>query len=62
MKFSRSFYFQLKNPNGQGVLEYIIISCLVGICCLVAVKQFGQVLEKRIDYMKRQITANIEMN
>lgn len=48
-----------KNEKGQGVMEYIIISSLVGIFCLVAVKQFGQVVEKRIKYMKSSIVNTI---
>ena len=50
-----------KNEKGQGVMEYIIISSLVGIFCLVAVKQFGQVVDKRIKYMKTSIVNTISI-
>lgn len=49
------------NSKGQGVMEYVIISSLVGICCLVAVKQFGEVIQNRINNMKSQVTNQIEL-
>lgn len=49
----------LKNQKGQGIMEYVIISSLVGICCLVAVKQFGEVVQKRIENMRSQITEQV---
>jgi Flp pilus assembly pilin Flp len=51
----------IKNEKGQGIIEYVIISSLVGICCLVAVRQFGDVVQKRIDNMKSQITEEIQL-
>ncbi|MBT7611113.1 MAG: hypothetical protein HN576_15235 [Bacteriovoracaceae bacterium] len=51
----------LKNQKGQGVLEYVIIASLVGIFCLVAVKQFGLVVQKRINNMKEQIVTNLPL-
>lgn len=49
----------LKNQKGQGVMEYVIISSLIGIFCLVTVKQFGSVIQERIRDMKEQIVKNI---
>lgn len=51
----------LKNQKGQGIMEYVIISSLIGICCLVAVKEFGQVVKKRIDNMKGAVTDEITL-
>lgn len=51
----------IKNEKGQGIMEYVIISSLVGICCLVAVRQFGEVVQKRIENMKSQITEEIHL-
>jgi len=51
----------MRNQKGQGIMEYVIISSLVGICCLVAVRQFGDVVKKRIDNMKSQITNEIDL-
>ncbi|MEI8347082.1 MAG: hypothetical protein WCG27_06425 [Pseudomonadota bacterium] len=50
---------QPSNRRGQGVMEYIILSALVGIFCLIAVKQFGQVINERIKIMKEKIVENI---
>ena len=50
---------KVKCQRGQGVMEYIIISSLVGIFCLIAVKQFGTVVKARIHKMKSEIVKNI---
>jgi hypothetical protein len=42
-------------------MEYVIISSLVGICCLVAVKEFGDVVKKRIDNMKSSVVDGISL-
>lgn len=51
----------IKNEKGQGIMEYVIISSLVGICCLVAVRQFGDVIQKRIENMRSQVSQEIEL-
>lgn len=51
----------IKNQKGQGIMEYVIISSLVGICCLVAVKQFGDVIQERIKEMKERVTKEIRV-
>lgn len=50
-----------QNQNGQGIMEYVIISSLIGICCLVAVKQFGEVVQTRVQNMKSQIANQIQL-
>jgi len=52
----------LKSQQGQGVMEYVILTSLIGIFCLIAVKQFGNVVQKRIDYMKSEIVKNISIH
>ena len=52
---------QLKN-KGQGVMEYLILTSLVGIFCLIAVKQFGEVIKTRINRMKTHISKNIKVS
>lgn len=42
-------------------MEYVIISSLVGICCLVAVKSFGDVIQKRISNMQAQVVKEIDI-
>lgn len=51
----------LKNQKGQGIMEYVIISSLVGICCLVAVKEFGNVVKKRVETMKTDVVEHIKI-
>lgn len=51
----------LKNQKGQGVMEYVIISSLVGIVCIAAVKGFGEVVQKRVENMKSSIVNNINL-
>lgn len=58
MKQKRQFFF--KNEKGQGVMEYVIISSLVGIFCLIAVKEFGSVVKTRVNNMKEEIVKNID--
>lgn len=58
MKFAS---LKKRNQKGQALMEYVIVSGLVGIFCLIAVKQFGEVIETRIKNMKKQITENIEL-
>jgi Flp pilus assembly pilin Flp len=50
----------LRDQKGQGVMEYVIISSLVGIVCITAVKGFGDVVKNRIEEMKESITKNIK--
>ncbi|OUR96530.1 hypothetical protein A9Q84_09275 [Halobacteriovorax marinus] len=52
----------LKKQNGQGVMEYVIISSLVGIFCLVAMKQFGASVHKRVEKMRKEIVRTIPVN
>lgn len=48
--------------KGQGVMEYILISSLVGIFCLVAIKQVGKVLQKRVQNLKSSIASEIPLH
>ncbi|MDO9183833.1 MAG: hypothetical protein Q7U04_15570 [Bacteriovorax sp.] len=50
----------LADQKGQGVMEYVIISSLVGIVCITAVKGFGDVVKKRIETMQHSIVENIK--
>lgn len=45
----------IKNEKGQGIMEYVIISSLIGICCLAAVKTFGEKVKDRIQVMQKQV-------
>ena len=41
-------------------MEYVIISSLVGIVCITAVKGFGDVVKKRIEDMQHSIVDNLK--
>ena len=58
MKINKNLF---KNEKGQGVLEYIILTSMVGIFCLVAVKKFGNTLETRMNQMNKKIIKQIEI-
>jgi hypothetical protein len=45
--------------KGQGVMEYMILTSLIGIFCLIAVKQFGQEVKYQINHMKREISQRV---
>lgn len=44
-----------KNQKGQGVMEYIILTGLIGIFCLAAVKKFGKSLNTRMNQIDKKI-------
>lgn len=51
----------IRNEKGQGIMEYVILTSLIGIVSLVAVKSFGDVVKKRIDNMRSQIVSEIKL-
>ena len=52
----------VKNQKGQGIMEYVIISSLIGIVCLVAVKNFGNKIQDRIQYMNGRVDYELKTN
>lgn len=52
----------LMNNRGQGVMEYMIITSLVGIICITAVKALGSRVQKRLEQASDQITESIKIN
>lgn len=50
---------RIRNQKGQSVMEYVILSGLVGIFCLVAVKKVGKTLNTRLDQMNRKIQNEV---
>ena len=49
----------ISNQKGQGMLEYIILTGLVGIFCLAAFKAMGQRLKKRVEQINEKIVSEI---
>ena len=48
-----------KNQKGQGTMEYILITSLIGIFCLAAVKKIGKSMETRLNQINKKITKEI---
>ncbi len=48
-----------KNQKGQGVMEYVLITSLIGIFCLAAVKKIGKSMETRLNQINKKITKEI---
>jgi len=48
-----------KNQKGQGVMEYVILTGLVGIFCLGAVKKFGKSLDTRLNQIDKKIKTEL---
>ncbi len=51
----------LKNNKGQGVMEYVILTGLIGIFCLGAVKSFGGKIQERITQMENRIDKKLKI-
>lgn len=51
----------IHRSKGQGMLEYILISGLIGLFCLMATKQFGKILEKRIQVLKTKVVEQFKV-
>lgn len=47
------------NQNGQGMLEYIILTGLVGIFCLAAFKTMGERLKTRVNHINNKIVNEL---
>lgn len=52
----------IKNQKGQAVMEYIILTALVGIFCLAAVKKIGKSMNTRLNQIDKKITKEIHIN
>lgn len=49
------------NQKGQGVMEYLIITSLIGIVSLVAVKAFGKTVRDRLGDVKERLNKEIDI-
>lgn len=49
------------NNQGQGVMEYLIITSLIGIVSLVAVKAFGKTVRDRLSDVKERLNKEIDI-
>lgn len=49
-----------KNQRGQGIMEYIILTGLIGIFCLVAVKSLGRTINSEVKKINTKIDNIVE--
>jgi Flp pilus assembly pilin Flp len=49
----------IRNQKGQGVMEYVLITSLIGIFCLAAVKKIGKSLDTRLNNINKKIVKEI---
>lgn len=59
MKLLKKLNEITKNERGQGVLEYVIISGLIGVFCLVAVGKFGKTVKGKIEQMDKRVSGKL---
>lgn len=50
----------INNRQGQGLMEYLIISGLVAIFCLASLRELGKVLDKRAQVLRSKIVDNLK--
>ncbi|MAF77143.1 MAG: hypothetical protein CME63_02690 [Halobacteriovoraceae bacterium] len=51
----------IKDQKGQSMLEYVILTSLIGIFCLIGVKTFGKRIKTRIDHVNSHIEKHIKI-
>lgn len=56
------FRNEMKNQKGQGMLEYVILTGLIGIFCLTAFKTMGKSLKTRMNNINKKITKELTIN
>lgn len=52
----------ITNQKGQGMLEYVILTGLVGIFCLAAFKTMGKHLKTRVEQINKKIVNEIKID
>lgn len=56
------FRNEMKNQKGQGMLEYVILTGLIGIFCLTVFKTMGKSLKTRMNNINKKITKELTIN
>ena len=51
----KKFNQKTLNQNGQGIMEYVILTALIGIFCLGAVKQIGSRTKTKLNNIENKI-------
>lgn len=53
------FLGKIKNTSGQTIMEYVIITSLIGIVSLTVVQGFGNKLKTKIERLESKINSRI---
>ncbi len=56
-----NFKRKVTNQKGQGMMEYIILTGLIGIFCLGAAKKFGKTLDTRFENINKKVQQEIKI-
>jgi cell division protein ZapA (FtsZ GTPase activity inhibitor) len=51
----------LKQQSGQGVMEYIILTGLIGMLCLFSVKNFGEKIKSKIEQSTKRLNQTVKI-
>lgn len=49
----------IRNCNGQGLMEYMILTGLVSILCLVTIRNFGESIRNKMQQATEKINKTI---
>ena len=49
----------LKNQTGQSIMEYVILTGLIGLLAMAVVKQFGTTLKNKVEQSTKSINRTI---
>ncbi len=52
---------KLINTKGQALMEYVLVTGLIGIFCLFAVKKLGEQLERKVEASSKRINKSIKI-
>jgi Flp pilus assembly pilin Flp len=64
VSFLGGFFMQLKfirNQQGQSIMEYVILTGLIGLLAMSVVKQFGTTLKTKVEQSSQAINRTISI-
>lgn len=53
--------FSLSSEAGQGLMEYMILTGLIGILCLLTVRNFGDTIKSKMEQATSKINKSISI-
>lgn len=52
----------IKNQKGQSIFEYVVLTSLIGVFCLVGIKTFGKKVETRIKNINQHVQQHMKIH